>query len=155
MAYRTLHELVAMKNWFRTDCKDAENISVKQAYELGFNRAYNLMRIGLKTNEQQKSCDKSIQHLSYVHTRETVREFLERIKHTEQVLLEKVRVRISDIDGYEHMNFRLYEDTDFNTFNNVFDQQMLDSYVDDSYIDRVTDDDDFDWEVTITADIEL
>ena len=77
------------------------------------------------------------------------------MKHTEQVLLERVRVRISDIDGYEHMNFRLYEDTDFNTFNNVFDQQMLDSYVDDSYVDRVTDDDDFDWEITITADIEL
>ena len=147
---------LVMKNWFRTDCKDAENISVKQAYELGFNRAYNLMRIVVKTtDERQKQGDKSIQHLSYVHTRETVREFLERMKHTEQVLLEKVRVRISDIDGYEHMNFRLYKDTDFDTFNNVFDQQMLDSYVDDSYVDRVTDDDDFDWEITITADIEL
>lgn len=147
---------LAIKNWFRTDCKDAENISVKQAYELGFNRAYNLMRIVVKTtDERQKQGDKSIQHLSYVHTRETVREFLERIKHTEQVLLEKVRVRISDIDGYEHMDFRLYHDTDFDTFNNVFDQQMLDSYVDDSYIDRVTDDDNFNWEVTITADIEL
>lgn len=147
---------LAMKNWFRTDCKDAENISVKQAYELGFNRAYNLMRIVVKnTDERQKQGDKSIQHLSYVHKRETVREFLERMKHTEQVLLEKVRVCISDIDGYEHMDFRLYEDTDFNTFNNVFDQQMLDSYVDDSYVDRVTDDDDFDWEITITADIEL
>ena len=121
---------IAMKNWFRTDCKDTENISVKQAYELGFNRAYNLMRIVVKTtDERQKQGDKSIQHLSYVHTRETVREFLERMKHTEQVLLEKVR--------------------------NVFDQQMLDSYVDDSYVDRVTDDDDFDWEITITADIEL
>lgn len=147
---------IAMKNWFRTDCKDAENISVKQAYELGFNRAYNLMRIVVKTtDERQKQGDKSIQHLSYVHTRETVREFLERIKHTEQVLLEKVRVRISDIDGYEHMDFRLYHDTDFDTFNNVFDQQMLDSYVGNSYVDRVTDDDDFDWEITITADIEL
>lgn len=147
---------IAMKNWYRIDCKDAENISVKQAYELGFNRAYNLMRIVVKTtDERQKLGDKSIQHLSYVHTRETVREFLERIKHTEQVLLEKVRVRISDFDGYEHMDFRLYKDTDLNKFNNVFDQQMLDSCVGDSYIDRVTDDDDFDWEVTITADIEL
>lgn len=147
---------LVMKNWFRTDCKDAENISVKQAYELGFNRAYNLMRIVVKTtDERYKQGDKSIQHLSYVHTRETVREFLERIKHTEQVLLEKVRVRISDIDGYEHMDFILHKDTDFDTFNNVFDQQMLDSYVDDSYVDRVTDDDDFDWEITITADIEL
>ena len=79
---------LVMKNWFRTDCKDAENISVKQAYELGFNRAYNLMRIVVKTtDERYKQGDKSIQHLSYVHTRETVREFLERIKHTEQVLL--------------------------------------------------------------------
>lgn len=147
---------ITMKNWFRTDCKDAENITVKQAYELGFNRAYNLMQNVLnKIKEQHKSDDRNIQHLSYVHTRETVREFLERMKHTEQVLLEKVRVRIFDIDGYEHMNFRLYEDTDFNTFNNVFDQQMLDSYVNDSYVDRVTDDDDFDWEITITADIEL
>ena len=96
---------IAMKNWYKTDCKDAENISVKQAYELGFNRAYNLMLIVVKnTDERQKQGDKSIQHLSYVHTRETAREFLERMKHTEQVLLEKVRVRISDIDGYEHMN---------------------------------------------------
>lgn len=147
---------IAMKNWFRTDCKDAENISVKQAYELGFNRAYNLMRIVVKTtDERQKQGDKSIQHLSYVHTRETVREFLERMKHTDQAVLEKIRVRISDIDGYEHMDFRLYYDTDLDSFNNVFDQQMLDSYVDDSYIDRVNDDDYFDWEVTITADIEL
>ena len=89
---------IAMKNWYKTDCKDAENISVKQAYELGFNRAYNLMLIVVKnTDERQKQGDKSIQHLSYVHTRETAREFLERMKHTEQVLLEKVRVRISDI----------------------------------------------------------
>lgn len=147
---------ICMKNWYKTDCENPENITVKQAYELGFNRAYDLMQIVLnKIKEQQKSDDRNIQHLSYVHTRETVREFLERMKHTEQVLLEKVRVRISDIDGYEHMDFRLHEDTDFDTFNNVFDQQMLDSYVDDSYIDRVTDDDDFDWEVTITADIEL
>jgi hypothetical protein len=53
------------------------------------------------------------------------------------------------------MDFRLYYYTDLDSFNNVFDQQMLDSYVDDSYIDRVNDDDDFDWEVTIIAGIEL
>ena len=52
---------IAMKNWYKTDCKDAENISVKQAYELGFNRAYNLMRIVVKTtDERQKQGDKRI-----------------------------------------------------------------------------------------------
>ena len=77
---------IVMKNWYKTDCENSDDISVKQAYELGFNRAYKLMRIVVKnTDERQKQGDKSIQHLSYVHTRETVREFLERIKHTEQV----------------------------------------------------------------------
>lgn len=144
---------MVMKNWHRIDCKDAENISVKQAYELGFNRAYGLMQSVL-TNYKNTPVDKDIEKIYYVK-KETVREFLERIKHTDQAVLEKIRVRISDIDGYEHMDFRLYYDTDLDSFNNVFDQQMLDSYVDDSYIDRVNDDDDFDWEVTITADIEL
>lgn len=144
---------MVMKNWYRTDCKDAENISVKQAYELGFNRAYGLMQSVLN-KYKNTPVDKDIEKIYYVK-KETVREFLERIKHTDQAVLEKIRVRISDIDGYEHMDFRLYYDTDLDSFNNVFDQQMLDSYVDDSYVDRVTDDDDFDWEVTITADIEL
>jgi hypothetical protein len=144
---------IAMKNWFRTDCKDGENISVKQAYELGFNRAYGLMQSVLN-KFKNTPVDKDIEKIYYVK-KETVREFLERIKHTDQAVLEKIRVRISDIDGYEHMDFRLYYYTDLDSFNNVFDQQMLDSYVDDSYIDRVNDDDDFDWEVTIIAGIEL
>ena len=38
---------IVMKNWYRTDCENSDDISVKQAYELGFNRAYKLMQTEL------------------------------------------------------------------------------------------------------------
>jgi len=53
------------------------------------------------------------------------REFLE--KKQKQKKYRDCLVRIFDFDDYEHMNFRLREDTNFDNFNNVFDQQMLDS----------------------------
>lgn len=31
------------------------------------------------------------------------------------------------MDGYEHLNFTLRKDTDFDKFNNVFDQDLLDA----------------------------
>ena len=37
------------------------------------------------------------------------------------------RVRIRDSDGYEHLSFTLRKDTDFDKFNNVFDQDLLDA----------------------------
>lgn len=37
------------------------------------------------------------------------------------------RIRISDLDGYEHLSFTLLKDTDLNKFNNVFDQELLDA----------------------------
>ena len=53
------------------------------------------------------------------------REFLE--KKQKQKKYQNCLVRIFDFDEYEHMNFRLRENTNFDNFNNVFDQQMLDS----------------------------
>ena len=52
---------------------------------------------------------------------ETVREFLEK---TQRNLYsgQTCRIRISDLDGYEHLSFTLRKDTDFDKFNNVFDQ---------------------------------
>lgn len=64
-------------------------------------------------------------------------------------------VRISDLDGYEHMVFMLKDDTDLDGFNNVFDQQMLDANVSELYADFVNDEEDYDFEITIVADIEL
>lgn len=37
------------------------------------------------------------------------------------------RIRISDLDGYEHLSFTLHKATDLNRFNNVFDQDLLDA----------------------------
>lgn len=37
------------------------------------------------------------------------------------------RIRIRDSDGYEHLSFTLRKDTDFDKFNNVFDQDLLDA----------------------------
>ena len=55
----------------------------------------------------------------------TCREFLERKQ--KQKKYQNCLVRIYDRDDYEHITFRLRVDTDFDSFNNVFDQQMLDS----------------------------
>ena len=57
---------------------------------------------------------------------EIVREFL---KKTQRNLYsdQTCRIRISDLDGYEHLSFTLRKNTDFDKFNNVFDQDLLDA----------------------------
>ena len=60
------------------------------------------------------------------------REFLERKQ--KQKKYQNCIVRIFDFDEYEHMNFRLREDTNFDNFNNVFDQQLLDSCASEYFI---------------------
>lgn len=62
----------------------------------------------------------------------TCREFLERKQ--KQKRYQNCLVRIFDRDDYEHMSFRLREDTDFDNFNNVFDQDLLDSSVSEYFI---------------------
>lgn len=57
----------------------------------------------------------------------TCREFLEKKK--KQKKYQNCIVRMFDRDDYEHISFRLRENTDFDSFNNVFDQQIFDSYV--------------------------
>jgi len=81
---------------------------------------------------------------------EIVREFL---KKTQQNLYsgQTRRIRISDLDGYEHLSFTLWKDTDLNKFNNVFDQDLLDAYTYDVW--DCTDEEDY--TIFITADIEL
>lgn len=56
----------------------------------------------------------------------SVRDFL---KNTQRKLRsgQTCRIRISDLDGYEHLSFTLRRDTVFDMFNNVFDQDMLDA----------------------------
>lgn len=55
-----------------------------------------------------------------------VRDFL---KKTQRDLYsgQTCRIRINDRDDYEHLSFTLRKDTDFNKFNNVFDQDLLDA----------------------------
>ena len=60
------------------------------------------------------------------------REFLE--KKQKQKRYQNCLVRISDRDDYEHLSFRLRETTNFDNFNNVFDQELLDSGVSEYFI---------------------
>ena len=60
------------------------------------------------------------------------REFLE--KKQKQKKYQNCIVRISDRDDYEHMTFKLRGDTDLDNFNNVFDQELLDSGVSEYFI---------------------
>lgn len=60
------------------------------------------------------------------------REFLE--KKQKQKRYQNCLVRIFDRDDYEHLTFTLREDTDFDSFNNVFDQELLDSRVSEYFI---------------------
>ena len=82
--------------------------------------------------------------------RGTVRGFLEKTQrnlYSDQTC----RIRISDLDGYEHLSFTLRKDTDLNKFNNVFDQDMLDAATHDVW--DCTDEEGY--TIFITADIEF
>ena len=77
------------------------------------------------------------------------REFLQ--DKQKQKKYQNCLARIFDRDDYEHMSFRLREDTDFDNFNNVFDQDLLDSSVSEYFIfndeDGIT--------ICLNGDIEL
>jgi hypothetical protein len=81
---------------------------------------------------------------------ETVREFLTR-KQRDLYSDQTCRIRISDLDGYEHLSFTLRKNTDLHRFNNVFDQDMLDAAV--NTWDECHDEEGHTF--FITADIEL
>ena len=81
---------------------------------------------------------------------ETVREFLTRRRRNLYVG-QTCRIRISDLDGYEHLSFTLRKDTNFDKFNNVFDQDMLDAGIHDVWDCS----DEEGYTIFITADIEL
>lgn len=141
---------IAMKNWYKTDCENPENITVKQAYELGFDRAYRLMQTTLRS--QIKKTVYQSTNMSWFKDR-TVWEVIDNLPSTFRKL--NTRIRVLDIDNYQHMNFKLKAGLDFNKFQNVFDQQMLESYVSDLTISFVDDDADWDVDVEIVACIEL
>lgn len=77
------------------------------------------------------------------------REFLE--KKQKQKRYKNCLVRIFDRDDYEHLFFRLSENTDFDNFNNVYDQELLNSCVSEYFIfndeDGIT--------ICLNGDIEL
>lgn len=141
---------IAMNNWYKSDCEKPENITVKQAYELGFNRAHKLMQIELCS--QIKKTVYQVTDDNYFRDR-SVQEVIDNLPSTFRKL--NTRIRVLDIDNYQHMNFKLKAGLDFSKFQNVFDQQMLESYVSDMTISFVDDDADWDLDVEIVADIEL
>lgn len=141
---------LVMKNWYKTDCENSDNISVKQAYELGFNRAYKLMQSVLCS--QVRIAMYQSTDVGWFKTK-SVEEVINDLPSTFCKL--RTRVRVLDIDEYQHMYFKLEHGLDFNKFQNVFDQQMLESYVSDLSITYVDDDEDWDLDVEIVADIEL
>ena len=141
---------IAMNNWYKSDCEKPENITVKQAYELGFNRAYKLMQTVLYS--QVKQTVYQITDPDCFRDR-TVEEVINNLPSTFCKL--NTRIRVLDIDNYQHMNFKLKAGLDFSKFQNVFDQQMLESYVSDMTISYVDDDADWDIDVEIVACIEL
>ena len=77
------------------------------------------------------------------------REFLE--KKQKQKKYQNCLVRIYDRDDYEHITFILREDTDFDKFNNVFDQQLLDSCASEYFIFK----DETGITICLNGDIEL
>ena len=77
------------------------------------------------------------------------REFLE--KKQKQKRYQNCLVRISDRDDYEHMSFKLREKTNFDNFNNVFDQALLDSCVSEYFIFK----DESGITICLNGDIEL
>ena len=141
---------IAMNNWYKSDCEKPENITVKQAYELGFERAHNLMQNLLCS--QIKKTVYQITDPDCFRDR-TVEEVINNLPSTFCKL--NTRIRVLDIDNYQHMNFKLKAGLDFSKFQNVFDQQMLESYVSDMTISFVDDDADWDIDVEIVACIEL
>ena len=77
------------------------------------------------------------------------REFLE--KKQKQKRYQNCLVRIFDRDDYEHLFFRLRENTNFDSFNNVFDQELLDSGVSEYFIFK----DESGITICLNGDIEL
>lgn len=59
---------IVLKNWYKTDCKNPEGITVKEAYSLGFNRACDILEKENKRlqklvevlQEEKKSLDSTI-----------------------------------------------------------------------------------------------
>lgn len=110
-----------------------------------------ILQEGLKSTDTDNSTsDNDNAIVEDVEASETVRDFLSRIQ---QKLFtgQTYWIRICDLDEYEHLSFWLCKDTDFDQFNNVFDQQMLDAYVNDWY--DLHDEDGY--TIHITADIVL
>lgn len=141
---------IAMNNWYKSDCENPENITVKQAYELGFNRAYRLMQTQL-LSQIKKTIYQATNENCFRHR--SVEEVINNLPSTFCKL--NTRIRVLDIDNYQHMCFKLKTGLDFNKFQNVFDQQMLESYVSAMSISFVDDDEDWDIDVEIVAYIEL
>ena len=77
------------------------------------------------------------------------REFLE--KKQKQKRYQNCLVRISDRDDYEHLFFKLSKNTNFDNFNNVFDQELLDSCVSEYFIFK----DESGITICLNGDIEL
>ena len=141
---------IAMKNWYKSDCKDAENISVKQAYELGFNRAYELMQTTLCS--QIKKTVYQITEPHWFRDR-SVEELINNLPSTFRKL--NTRVRVLDRAEYQHMVFKLGQDLDFNKSQPMLYQPLFRYFVSNMSVSFVEDDADWDIDVEIVVDTVL
>lgn len=110
-----------------------------------------ILQEGLKSTETDNSTsDNDNAIVEDVETSKTVRDFLSRIQ---QKLFtgQTYWIRICDLDKYEQLCFYLKKDTNFDNFNNVFDQDVLDAGISEWF--HWHDEDGY--TIFITADIEL
>ena len=141
---------IAMKNWYKTDCENPENITVKQAYELGFDRAYRLMQTTLRS--QIKKTVYQSTNMSWFKDR-TVWEVIDNLPSTFRKL--NTRVRVLDRAEYQHMVFKLEQNLDFSKSQPMLYQPLFRYFVSNMSVSFVEDDADWDIDVEIVVDTVL
>lgn len=140
---------IVMKNWYRTDCENSDDISVKQAYELGFNRAYKLMqtlmyKIVKTTIDQQVSDD-------WWYGKLNVEETINAL--SDSFCMFNSRVKIFGAHAHQHLAFKLEYALDLNKLTHPCRELILESQVLNVRIHK-SDEDDWDYDIEIVADVE-
>lgn len=140
---------IAMNNWYKSDCEKPKNITVKQAYELGFNRAYDLMqtlmykRVG-SAIDQLISDDWWYKKLNVEETINTL---------SSAFCMFNSRVRILGTHAFQHLDLKLEYGLDLNRIAHPCREWILESQVLNLRITK-TDEDDWDYDIEIVADVE-
>lgn len=140
---------IVMQNWYKTDCENPENISVKQAYELGFNRAYDLMQT-LMYKRVSSAIDQLISGDWYkkLNVEETINAL------SSAFCMFNSRVRILGTYAFQHLDLKLEYGLNLNRITHPCRELILESQVLNVRITK-TNEDDWDYDIEIVACIEL